>query len=335
MATLAIAKEFLAEFAELQKPVRKNVQELVTKFASDSTAPSIHLEPINDSRDPRARTVRIDKYWRGIVAAPESGDTYILVTVLQHDKAIDWCKRRQFTVNQLTGALEVYDVQELEDRIADTAPAEHEQDVLAGFSDKDLGQLGVPADVIPLLRRLRTEEELLALATFLPTAVGDVLAMLAAGYTAEQAYAEMLEGEVQETIDPEDLAGAVQRPSSGSMFYVVKDEEDLASLLNQPLEFWRVFLHPSQRKYAYRPSYNGPARITGGAGTGKTVALLHRVKHLVERSSDREAILVTTFTKNLAKHARTTATTAHACTIARRCRHTPRRFPGVPHRQRR
>ena len=67
------------------------------------------------------------------------------------------------------------------------------------------------------------------------------------------------------------------------------------------LEQWRIFLHPSQRKLVER-DWNGPVRVLGGAGTGKTVAAMHRVKWLLEQrlKSRDQRILFTTFTKNLA-----------------------------------
>jgi superfamily I DNA/RNA helicase len=61
-----------------------------------------------------------------------------------------------------------------------------------------------------------------------------------------------------------------------------------------------VFLHPSQRRVAYRVSFNGSAQVTGGPGTGKTVVALHRVKHLLGRSTDSR-VLLTTYTNALAR----------------------------------
>jgi superfamily I DNA/RNA helicase len=66
---------------------------------------------------------------------------------------------------------------------------------------------------------------------------------------------------------------------------------------------WRVFLHPEQRKYASR-SYAGPFRLSGGAGTGKTVVLLHRARKLA-RDEPSARVLLTTFTANLADQLRT------------------------------
>jgi superfamily I DNA/RNA helicase len=73
--------------------------------------------------------------------------------------------------------------------------------------------------------------------------------------------------------------------------------------LNRSLEEWRVFLHPSQRSIVFNNA-KGPMKITGTAGTGKTVALLHRAVHLAqnlkENGSNDEGVLLLTFTMNLA-----------------------------------
>ena len=67
----------------------------------------------------------------------------------------------------------------------------------------------------------------------------------------------------------------------------------------EPLEKWRVFLHPSQRKVVQK-NFSGPARVLGGAGTGKTVVAMHRAKYLASKLGDKDRILFTTFTANLA-----------------------------------
>ena len=66
---------------------------------------------------------------------------------------------------------------------------------------------------------------------------------------------------------------------------------------------WRTFLHPDQRQIAYQRQYAGPAQVTGGPGTGKTVTVLHRAAFLAERAAPTERaepVLVTTFAGNLA-----------------------------------
>ena len=93
-------------------------------------------------------------------------------------------------------------------------------------------------------------------------------------------------------------------------------QEELQLILAHPFTAWRTFLHPSQREIAYRPSYSGPAQVTGGPGTGKTVTVLHRTAFLAVRAAsgpagpggaeasaprpDAAPILLTTFNGNLA-----------------------------------
>lgn len=74
--------------------------------------------------------------------------------------------------------------------------------------------------------------------------------------------------------------------------------------MSEPLEKWRVFLHPSQRKIVEK-DYSGPVRVLGGAGTGKTVVAMHRAKWLSSQGKGKERILLTTFTANLAADIRT------------------------------
>jgi hypothetical protein len=68
-------------------------------------------------------------------------------------------------------------------------------------------------------------------------------------------------------VDPDDLATAVERTSN--RYVMVSGPDELADILAHTFEAWRTFLHPRQRRVAYRPAYRGPALVSGGAGTGK------------------------------------------------------------------
>ena len=82
---------------------------------------------------------------------------------------------------------------------------------------------------------------------------------------------------------------------------VLTEDSDLEALLAAPLALWRVFLHPSQRKLVER-DWNGPVRVLGGAGTGKTVVAMHRAVWLARKYADLpgKPVLFTTFTRTLA-----------------------------------
>jgi mRNA-degrading endonuclease RelE of RelBE toxin-antitoxin system len=299
MARLALARDFLPEYASLDRGVRRKVDELFPKF-EEHTFAGLHLEKLTSTRDPRTRTVRVDDNYRGIVMAPEQGDTFLLVHVLKHSDADKWVGRNRFAVNVATGALEVSDAVALEDAAAALrAGPPATVPLLANCSEKDLVRLGVNEKLAPLVARIATEAELAALASVLPPGQADALHMLAAGYSVEEAWSELVAGEDPGPVDTADLEAALARPASRSMFYVASGADDLLDILNRPFDLWRTFLHPTQRRLAYRPVYNGPVRVTGGAGTGKTVVAMHRAKALAGLGQGR--ILFTTFTRNLAR----------------------------------
>ena len=77
----------------------------------------------------------------------------------------------------------------------------------------------------------------------------------------------------------------MERTPSRVVFIDSNDELD--KILEHPFAMWRVFLHPAQRKIAYAPRYSGPAQVTGGAGTGKTVTALHRAAYLARKAGER------------------------------------------------
>ena len=122
---------------------------------------------------------------------------------------------------------------------------------------------------------------------------------MAAGTPEEEIFRDYAAaGEAE--VDTTDYAAALEREASQRRFHVVGDEMELREILEAPLEKWRVFLHPSQRKLINR-RWNGPVRVLGGAGTGKTVVAMHRAKWLAQNVlKDGEKLLFTTFSTNLA-----------------------------------
>jgi superfamily I DNA/RNA helicase len=306
MATLVFAKEFLDDFVRLEPPVRQKVRELPGKF-EDAIHSGVHLEKLTGSRDDRVRTVRVDQFWRGVVVRL-GGGRYALLRVLPHDAAVDWATRQRFGVNSVTGLVEILDIPTVQDRVEAvmaTAPAEAAS-LFAGRRDRDFTTLGVDEELIPLLRRIVDEAELYAIANYLPAAQGDAVLLLADGKATDDVWAELAEDYdlASKDVDTDDYEAALDRPGTKSAFIVTTSDAELVELLSGDFEAWRTFLHPAQQTMAYRPVYNGPARVTGGAGTGKTVVAMHRAKFLAQRLLDAgdstSRILVATYTNSLA-----------------------------------
>ena len=169
------------------------------------------------------------------------------------------------------------------------------------LKDRELARLGVPPAMLAEVRAVRGEADLDAMQARLPVEAYEALFLYLAGETYERL---VLEREAPaEPVDTEDFAKALERDESRARFVVVEDEMELEAMLNAPLERWRVFLHPSQRRSVER-RWNGPVRVLGGAGTGKTVVAMHRARRLARNAGGAPEptgrILFTTFTRNLA-----------------------------------
>lgn len=312
MPTLVFAKQFLDDFAKLQPVVRQKVRELPDKFEHAAQS-GVHLEKLTSTRDDRVRTVRVDDYWRGVVARLGEG-RYALLRVMGHDEANDWAVRQRLGVNPATGIVEILDVPSVEARVeavAGNQPPETEEDIglFAERRDRDFTAVGVDEDLIPILRRVVSEDELYSIASYLPDAQADAVLLLADGKTVEEVWADIQESyavDPAEPVDPEDIDTALDRPASRSAFVVTTNDTELIDLLSGDFEAWRTFLHPTQRALAERPMYNGPVRVTGGAGTGKTVVLVHRARFLAQSLLDRgdttSRVLVATFTRSLSSN---------------------------------
>jgi superfamily I DNA/RNA helicase len=89
-----------------------------------------------------------------------------------------------------------------------------------------------------------------------------------------------------------------QHPDAQRRFRVMHNIEELERALDYPWEKWTIFLHPAQRQLV-ESHFSGPARISGTAGTGKTIVALHRAVFLA-RSNPDARVLLATFSETLA-----------------------------------
>lgn len=311
MPTVAISDDFLSAFAGLPKTQQKKVWEFTQKFRVDPTSAGINYEPIHEAKDPKVRTVRIGQEYRAVVIHPPKGDTYVLVWVDHHDEAMAWTRNRTFDIHPKTGALQIVNVEEAQAAV-ETHPEEPERPkeprLFDQFDDDALLGLGLPEPLLPSVRCLRDEADLDRLKPHIPAEAYDGLFGLASGLTLDEildelaratAEAERAAEQVERKEQERDLQAALLHPDSRRRFHIVEDLRDLMEMLNAPLQKWRVFLHPSQRRLVDH-HFKGPARVLGGAGTGKTVVLTHRARELARDCAADEKILVTTFTRNLA-----------------------------------
>jgi hypothetical protein len=296
MAKLGIHRDFLQDLVRLERPVQQKVVEAVLKF-EQSTHAGLHLEKINHTRDRRLKSIRIDKFWRGVVLAPDIGDQHMLWKVLPHDDAYAWAQRRQVSVNMATGHMEIRDIEAIDATTAElaTTDAPTPRLLFSHVSDTDLVRLGIDEQMRTFARLLSDLAPLEALAGHLPQTQYDVLIGLAAGMSPEEVWDDVIGAVTAEPYDPDDVTAAVLR--TPDKVALVDGPDELMELFRSPFAQWRIYLHPTQRQVAYG-NFSGSAQITGGPGTGKTVVALHRARHLAAQGG---RVLFTTFSSTLTR----------------------------------
>ena len=317
MAKLMLHRNLLKNFGKLPAKVQKKISEWIDLFQTDPYDPGIGLHALQETMiDPKVRGADLPGGYRAIIVAPEKGDTFLLVHIDTHDRAYDWAKNKRFEVHGATGVFQLFDVLEIEsaafqepehaDSPLPTSPRWGEETnspyPLSRLSDEDLFKAGVPKPLIPAVKAIHSDHALDALSDYLPTDCRDVLYGVASGMSIEKAVEEMLGlTPEQAASDAPDGAGDFSHIDRAPHvdLVLVEGEEHLRDILKASLDAWRIFLHPYQRKLVERQT-RGPMHISGSAGTGKTVALMHRAVHLANNLKDaRDKVLLTTFTTNL------------------------------------
>ncbi len=287
-----IAETFTASLTKLPGKLQKAVKTTAFDLQLDPSSPALHFHRVEASKDPNFWSVRVSDDIRLIVHKSQA--SLLLCYVDHHDAAYRWAERRKIETHPSTGAAQIVEVVERLEEVSPaaaaalTVPPEPRLSgpaVLAGCLGDDLLSYGVPPEWLDAVRAADADA-LLELATHLPQEAAEALLELAVGGVPRKPV------QVPEKVDPFSHPDALRR------FRVVHDVEELKLALEFPWEKWTVFLHPAQREIAEK-HFDGPARVTGSAGTGKTVVALHRAVYLARQSAEAR-VLLATFSKNLA-----------------------------------
>ena len=306
---IIISRKFAEKLSALSRPIQKGVNGIYSKLAKNADGAGLNLEPIQGAASPSMKSVRVNDNYR-IVLHQDSKGTFTFLHIDTHDAAYAWARRNKFEVNPYTGEVQLYVVDIPEVRVDGLAPATHGEQEGATTaaapgpfantpSDEDLKRFGVPESQIPLVRSLKDDEDILAHEEAFSQGVFDALLLAFDGKNADEIIKEL--GIASKGANIDDVAKAVESSdASQANFAFASSEEELNEIRKAVLAKWRIFLHPSQRKIV-KKNANGPMKVLGGAGTGKTVVAMHRAKYLLEKVfiAPSERLLFTTFTKNL------------------------------------
>lgn len=291
---VTVAKTFLASAQELATSERGRVFDFMVKFMNNPAHPSISLERVQKTGDGGMWSARITQGLRAIIH--RSGSQNTLLYAGQHDEAYHWAERRRVEHHPITGSLQIVETTESAETLlgADSQnsnlPQPDQPGIFADFEEGYLLSLGVPKDWLPTIRLVRFEDQVLTVVERLPEEVGERLLALASGEFVMPPT----------PISPD--RPLTENPDNLRRFWVVQDAEELRDILSRPLSDWVKFLHPSQSQLA-TGEFRGAVKVTGAAGTGKTVVALHRASHLA-RTGHRVFLTsyVSTLCRNLRKN---------------------------------
>jgi superfamily I DNA/RNA helicase len=301
--TFLIADTFTDSLARLTGDEQKAVKMTAFDLQMNPSAPGLSFHKLDKAKDKRFWSVRVDADIRLIVHRSDA--SLLLCYADHHDRAYAWAERRKREIHPTTRAAQMIEVRESVREVVvpafvqPGAPEAVRTRPLAGFSDDALLEYGVPGEWLDEIKAA-DEDRLLGLTDHLPAEAAEAVLELATGGTPSVRtpvlLGAMLEpGKAQEAVDD---TLAFSHPDAQRRFRVVESVEELERALDAPWDKWTVFLHPEQRRLVDR-EVNGPARVAGSAGTGKTVVALHRAVHLARRLPESR-ILLATFSEPLA-----------------------------------
>lgn len=313
MAHLVIASNSRA-MSKLDGSIKKKVFDFFEKLSEDDTSPSLHIEPLHVASDPRVRTGRVDIQYRAVLFKVEDKSnipTYIYMGTWNHDDAIKLAEKATLKVNPINGTLEglIGDV-EPSTTSAPAVEAVHTPKAApsylagVGYTLDDLtDRLGLSAAVAARAMAAPDESALLDAAAGGVEWEGSALLDLATGISIEDIREKhgFTDKPVDTDLDEDQqIIEALERPASKMQFAYIEDNDELRRVIEGgDFAAWRIFLHPEQRKYV-DADFSGPFRLSGGAGTGKTVVAIHRARRLSRANPDARIIL-TTYNATLAQ----------------------------------
>jgi superfamily I DNA/RNA helicase/mRNA-degrading endonuclease RelE of RelBE toxin-antitoxin system len=287
-----ISDTFTDSLTRLTAEEQKLVKITAFDLQQNSGNPGLKFHRIEKSRDKHFWSVRVSGDLRLIVHKTDS--SFLLCYADHHDKAYQWAERRKLQTHPTTGAAQWV---EIRDRVVEApAPANVDSRVrgndntkskpllFATLTDDQLLAYGVPVEWLTDVKQAN-EDSLLTLAEHLPAEAAEALLELATGGKPQPVS-------MGKVTDP------FSHPDAQRRFRVMHGVAELEQALNYPWEKWTIFLHPSQQQWVMR-DYAGPARVSGSAGTGKTIVALHRAVTLTREQPDAR-VWLTTFSDTLA-----------------------------------
>ena len=286
---LFLSDTFYEAVLSLPKKIQSKVIAFQKKFRENNASNGIHLEPIAQFKDNALRSARVDDNYRAIIGVL-GNNTYHLLYVGTHEDAYNWGMRKRFAWNEHTQSCQLITVTESEEVVSKAAPETTENAFFKDVTNDKLLAIGVPQELLGKVRAIQTLDDLDPLDDMLPNDAYENIFNLMDGENIDDIIAGIESGRAKANEDE------LLSDNNKRRFVELTDDDELQRIIDKDMDVWQLFLHPSQRKLV-NADYKGTMKVSGGAGTGKTVAALHRMKYLT--SNPNANVLFTTYTRTL------------------------------------
>jgi superfamily I DNA/RNA helicase/Txe/YoeB family toxin of Txe-Axe toxin-antitoxin module len=287
-----MTREFFGDMSGLAQAVRQRSDRAMERMMTDPWAAEMHPEKVKSAESGIYSSQVNDSYriiWKYI---KPNGVVFCLID--QHDKAYQRASRKSFTLEN--GIVRIADITE----VGATTQAGHEDlfgtamkagknigALFIGYRDSEILAWGVPEEVLPNIRALDNANQL------------DLVERLVSARVFDTLIAKALDIVERPVVADSSLSQSLAENQGGDDLYRFVDSDEFKRVLNGTLEEWMLFLAPPQRALILR-SFNGPARVKGVAGSGKTVIALHRARQLAKKAQqDHGKLLFLTFGNRL------------------------------------
>ena len=277
-----IADTFTDSLAKLTGNEQKAAKTTAFDLQLNPAQPGHRFHKVDRARGPGFWSVRVNRDVRMVVH--RTGKSLLLCYVDHHDRAYHWAERRKLVTHPTTGAAQLVEVRETVEEIKVPRYVDIEKEsppkslLFKDLAERELLSYGVPLESLDDVRNA-DEDSLLDIADRLPEEAAEALLKLAVGETPQP-------------VQPDVVPDPFEHPDAQRRFRVIHDVAELEHALEYPAEKWAVFLHPAQRQVV-EANYGGPARVSGPAGTGKTIVAIHRAVFLARANPDARVLLTT------------------------------------------
>ncbi|MFM2218804.1 MAG: hypothetical protein RL240_3122 [Planctomycetota bacterium] len=289
MMRFLIADSFTSSLSKLTSEEQSFVKNTAFDLQVNPAHPGLQFHRVERAKDKNFWSVRSGRDLRIIIHKTEAD--FLLCFVDHHNAAYAWAERRKLQTHPETGAAQLVEIrQKVQEHVVptyvETTVKRECRKPFVTLTESELLSYGVPPEWTDAVREA-TEDSVFDLFVHLPAEAAEALLEIATG------------GRPSIPIPDVPKTDPFAHPDAKRRFILISSSDELTRALEYPWDKWTVFLHPEQRNFVEK-NFNGPARVSGSAGTGKTIVALHRAFTLAQRNPENR-VLLSTFSDSLTR----------------------------------